>query len=273
MIQEFLNYYTISILVIVIPSICWKFFPILKLLLKHRKHSGISNSALDYPKPKPFRFSLRKTLCNPLEKFHMKSNRSWAIGYCLYHTGIVLLVMGYLLSAVILLFKYFGNAPIPDISVGVQSMNSLSPANLLAIIFGNGESLQARFLFGEFATLFQTITWVEIACAFVGNQLLLWTVFLKRSGAVKNSIDPAVATVRIDGKRSLQHLVVRLIILFCIISEIVGRLHLMEDIVYYHAVAALTLILFFLFTYLSHIAYAPLSLYFAFKKRRHNVFA
>ena len=261
------------VLAVVIPVICITFFPVIKLLFMHRNSLKISNTALDFPAATRKRLALRDIVYNPFRKFHFKANRIWAMGYCLYHIGVVMLVTGYAVSALIIFIKYMGNVPIPDVTTGYQTANSLTAANILALVFGNGEHIQAQFLFGKFGQLFIAVSWIDIIFAFCGNQLLLYTTFRKKSGAVQGPIDQVVAGIRIKGGASLQHLMVRLTIFFIIISEILARLHLMDGIIYYHALAAMTLILFFCFTYLLHIAYAPLALYMAYQKRRYGVFA
>ena len=85
-------------------------------------------------------------------------------------------------------------------------------------------------------------------------------------------LDPATRKIRTRGIFSAQHMLVGLMVLAIIIMEVLGRLVVQPAIVYVHAALALTLILFFLDTYLSHLAYVPLTLYIAVQKRRHRVF-
>ena len=106
--------------------------------------------------------ALREVLIGPIRTFYRKANPTWNRGYVLYHMAIVTEVIGYSLAGLILMGRIVMGHAIPDVSTHAAASANYSPANLLAIVFGNGESLQAEFLFGGFAPVFISVTWVAV---------------------------------------------------------------------------------------------------------------
>lgn len=232
-----------------------------------------AKSILDAPTRSSFRQAWLAALAGPSRHFHLKTNRLWTCGYALYHAAIILVVAGYMLSALVLAGKIFSGVLVPDVATGEPSWQSLSTANLLAVIFGNGESLQAGWLFGPWAGVFQTIGWGEIGCAILGQACLLSSLLFQRMGGVRRDLDPPARHFRLPGTFSWQHLGVRVLIAAIIGMEVLGRLQTTPDSVYYHSFLGLTLLLILPFSYVVHILFVPPAVYFAFRNRRSGIIA
>lgn len=174
---------------------------------------------------------------------------------------------GYTLSAIIVFAHILFGRPVPDVAHHLEESFNYTPANLLAIIFGNGEPLQARFLFGDLAPYFLGITWIAVGFAVVGNLHLMITLLRKWSGAVVADIDPPARGLRTPGRLPWDRFLVRTII-FCIIwTELFARLHLFPGVVYVHALLGMILFTLLPFTYLFHMVYNFLAVYYAVQRR------
>jgi len=269
-VKELLDPYAYFTLGVLISSLAVKFFRIIRLALAH---DPTIKTAFKHPSPPGYVAAIRQTIYSPMRQFHLKANKTWTRGYAFYHIAIILLLLGYALSALILAGKMIAGHPIPDVESGTMTPESSTPANLLAIIFGNAEVIQRRFLFGVYSSVFLMVTWAEIGCAVFGNCCLLLTLLGKRCGAVRGDLDDSSRGVRNAGAFSWQHLLVRFLIFSIIWLEILSRLEWMPGLVYYHAFAGLTLFLLLPFVYLRHIVFVPLALYLAVSKRRSGLSA
>ena len=226
-------------------------------------------STVDSPVPvSPIR-AASAVIIRPARHFHRRTSRAWTTGYVMYHAAIFLVVTGYAASAAVIAVRLLSGHPVMDYVSGALSTDS-SPANTLALIFGNAETGPSSFLFGQWSPVFRALTLCELPLAITGNACLLFTVIKSRMGAVRHDLDAASGDIRISGSFSGQHLAVRLVILSIITMEFIGRTGLVPGIVYAHAALAFTLIGMFPFSYLSHIVLAPLALYFAVSRRRRN---
>ncbi len=206
-------------------------------------------------------------LSGPVTHFHRKANRTWSRGYLLYHIAIITEVTGYTLSAMILFARIAMGQAVPDVALGVSQSANYEPANLLTVVFGNGEPLQAEFLFGGLAPYFIALTWVAVGFAVVGNLHLVYTLLRRRNAAVVGDIDAAAAGVRIKGRLTWDRLTVRLLIFTIIWTELLARLDIVPGIVFVHAALGLALFTLFPFTYLFHMVYNLVALYYSARRR------
>lgn len=232
-----------------------------------RRMRGRNDTFVDGPPVMGLFAALKAVLINPVTHFYAKANKTWSRGYMLYHFAIVTEVIGYSLSALILLARIVAGQGVPDVGHHLAQSQNYSLANLLAIIFGNGEQLQAHYLFGDFAPLFVGITWIAVACAVSGNLHLMYTLLRGRNGAIVSDIDTAARGIRAKGRLTWDRLLVRSLI-FCIIwTELLARLNLVHGVVFVHAALGLTLFTLFPFTYLFHIIYNFLAIFYATRRR------
>ncbi len=245
----------------------------LKAVFTKRKFSGVSPTFYKPPEPKPPLQALKEVLFSPVKNFYLRANRTWALGYIFYHIAIVTILSGYAISALILAYHILLGHPVPDISKGIRESFNYSIPNMLAIIFGNAEHLQSEFLFGRFATAFVAITWVAVLSGLFGNFNLLLTVVRGKSGAVLSDIDRAAKNIRTPGHFSFEHVFVTLLVFGIIWTEILARLQVFPGIVYYHALLGLTIFAVFPFTYLFHIVFAFIAVYYATKRRINRTIA
>lgn len=211
--------------------------------------------------------ALKAVVVDPVVRFHFRANPIWSRGYVFYHIAIMTEVTGYSLAGLILLGNILLGRPIPDVGAHLAASTNYAPANLLAIVFGNGEHLQAQFLFGGLAPFFVGITWVAVLCAVIGNLHMVYTALRGWGGAVLGDIDPAARGLRQRGRMQWDRVAVRLAI-FCIIwTEVLARLEAVEGIVFVHALLGLLLVMLFPFTYLFHIVYNFLAIFYAVQRR------
>jgi hypothetical protein len=217
--------------------------------------------------------ALKQVFVNPVTRFHHKANPSWTRGYLLYHIAIITKVIGYSLAALILLIRIVLGHPVPDVGTHAAASYNYEPANLLAIIFGNGEHLQAAYLFGPFAPAFIGITWVAVVFAVAGNMHLLITAIRRRSAAVIAGIDPATRDIRTSGRLMWDRVAVRLVIFTIIWTELLARLEAIEGIVFVHAFLGLVLLTLLPFTYLLHMIYNVLAAWYAVRRRMERTIA
>ncbi len=209
----------------------------------------------------------KDVLTGPVTHFHRNANRTWSRGFVLYHIAILTEVTGYTLSFLILFARIAIGQPVPDVALHAQQSANYEPANLLAIVFGNGEALSANFLFGGFGSYFIAITWVAVGFAVLGNLYLLYTLLRRRNAAVLADIDKASAGVRIKGRLTWDRLTVRLLIFMIIWTELLARLDAVPGIVFVHAALGLALFTLFPFTYLFHMVYNFVALYYSARRR------
>jgi hypothetical protein len=215
---------------------------------------------------------MKEVLIDPIKHFYAKANKSWNRGYMFYHIAIVTEVIGYSIAAVIVFFHILVGNRIPDVAASHGGEVALglnySPANILAIIFGNGEHIQADFLFGNFGTLFINITWVAVGFAVLGNLHMVYTIIRKRSASsILGDIDPAAKGVRAKGTLKWDRVVVRILIFTIIWTELLARLEAVEGIVFFHAFLATVMLTLFPFTYLFHMVYNLIALAYSTKRR------
>lgn len=203
----------------------------------------------------------------PVTHFHRNANRTWSRGFVLYHIAIITEVIGYTFSALILFVRIAVGQPVPDVALHAEQSANHDPANLLAIVFGNGESLSADFLFGGFGPYFIGITWVAVGFAVLGNLYLLYTLLRRRNAAVLGDIDKASEGIRIKGRLTWDRLAVRLLIFTIIWTELLARLDAVPGIVFVHAALGLALFTLFPFTYLFHMVYNIIALYYSARRR------
>jgi nitrate reductase gamma subunit len=237
------------------------------VLSTRSKVKGVTREFEGGPRPIAILQSLKEVLINPITHFYSKSNKTWNRGYMFYHIAIITKVIGYSLAALILMIHVGKGNAIPDVGAHATGSYNYSPANLLAIIFGNGEYLQANFLFGDLAPLFVNITWVAVMFAVAGNLHMVYTVLRNRNAAITGDIDDAAKGVRTKGRFMWDRTVVRLLIFTIIWTELFARLHLVDGIVFVHAFLGLTLLTLFPFTYLFHMVYNFLALFYATRRR------
>ena len=91
-----------------------------------------------------------------------------------------------------------------------------------------------------------------------------------RVGAIRRGLDSVSTQVRHAGRFSGQRLLVRVTILSIIALEFIGRFDGYKFAARYHAAVAFTLIALVPVTYLTHIPLAPVVMWQAITRRRHN---
>jgi nitrate reductase gamma subunit len=265
--EAFLNAVAPIALAIFVVGIGLRFERWFKALVTKRKARGVTANYQGGPSPISMREAFRAVVVNPVTHFYSNANRTWSRGYVLYHMAIITEVVGYSLAALILFIHIILGNPVPDVAAHAAQSWNYSPANLLAIVFGNGEHLQSHFLFGGFAPFFVGFTWIAVVFAVAGNLHMMYTALRKRNGAITGAIDPAAKDVRIKGKFMLDRLVVRGLIFTIIWTELLARLEVVEGIVFVHAFLALTLLTILPFTYLFHMVYNFLAIFYATRRR------
>ncbi len=240
---------------------------LIKALLFRQHFRGVTPNFIGAPPRMPLGAALKAVLLGPFAHFHRKSNSLWGYGLIAYHIAIITEVTGYTLSALILGARLLAGQPVPDVARHLEHGHNLSPSNLLAIIFGNGEPLQSHFLFGSLAPVFVGVTWVAVGFAVVGNMALMITLLRRRSSAIVADMDEASRGVRVAGRRPWDRMLVRTLI-FCIIwTELFARLELVPGIVFVHAALGLALFTLFPFTYLFHMVYGIFAVAVATRRR------
>lgn len=270
---EFLNAYAYLAFALFFLGTALRLGRLLRVALTRRKPRGRTPSAIDAPSKMPTFEALGGVLLEPVMRFHLRANRLWAWGYVLYHIAIAVILSGYALSALLLAPRVLRGSPVPDVALGLPASYNYSPANLLAVVFGNAEHLQANYLFGDFAQVFVVLTWLAVLLGLMGSGSLLLVHLKGRLGAVLGDLDPAARGVRQRGRLSLEHLLITLLVFTIIITEILARLELVPGIVFYHAALGLTLFAVFPFTYLFHMLYGLVAVYFAVRRRRERTVA
>jgi hypothetical protein len=265
--ETFLNMYAPIALAIFVVGLALRMGRWAKALVTHPTARGRNRSFPEARRDLGLLASAKEVLTGPVTHFHGKANRTWSRGYALYHVAIITEVTGYTISALILVVRILMGQPVPDIGRHVVQSFNYAPANLLAIVFGNGEDLAAQMLFGSFAPVFVGITWVAVGFAVVGNLHLVYTLLRRRNGAVVADIDAAAKDVRVPGRLTWDRLTVRLLIFTIIWTELLARLAVLPGIVFVHAALGTALFTLFPFTYLFHMVFNFVALYYSARRR------
>ncbi|MBO9317236.1 MAG: hypothetical protein J7456_15805 [Chloroflexus sp.] len=270
---ELLNVVAPIAFAILIVGVGLRFWRFAWALMTKRRFRGVSPT-FESPPPRMGVFpALYAVLFGPFNHFYKRSNPVWGRGYLLYHVAIITEVTGYTISAFIVFANILLGRPVPDVSLKLAESFNYSPANLLAIIFGNGKALQANFLFGDFGPYFIGITWVAVIFAVIGNLHLMVALVRKWSGAVVGDIDRASQGIRTPGRYAWDRIAIRSII-FCIIwTELLSRLNIVPDTIYLHALLGMALFTLLPFTYLFHMAYNFLAIFYAVRRRMERTIA
>lgn len=217
--------------------------------------------------------SLFDVITRPVRHYARKANPVWTLGYIFYHIGIITITAGYFVSVAILAVRILLGQPVPDVATHEAASHNYSLTNLVAIVFGNAEPLQAGYLFGPLAEAFVKFTWVIVGSAFFGNAMLLLTHLRGRGGAVTADMDAATRGVRTGPRHDAGHLLITLLVFAIIWTEILARLEAFPGIVYLHSLLGLTLFLIFPFTYLYHMFFAWLGWLYATRRRMARITA
>jgi len=237
------------------------------VLTTRPKYKGITKAFEGGPQFTGFMQATKEVIINPITHFYSKSNRTWNRGYVFYHIAIITKAIGYSLAALILMAHVAIGGPVPDVAAHSAESYNYTPANLLAIVFGNGEHLQADFLFGNMGSLFIGVTWIAVGFAVLGNLHMVYTVLRNRNAAITGDVDEATRGIRHKGRFMWDRTVVRMLIFTIIWTELLSRLELVPGIVFVHAFLGLTLLTLFPFTYLFHMVYNFLALFYAARRR------
>ncbi len=261
-----LNVYAPLALLLSFLGVAYKASLHLARVFTRRRFHGQAPNAVDAPPRLGFLTAVSRVLVFPTKRFSLRSNPVFALGAVFYHVGIVTISAGYAASVAILGYHLFAGHPIPDVSTGAAASDNLSISNLFAIIFGNAEPLQSRFLFGPLARAFVVSTSLVVVSALVGNTLLLLTHLRGRSGAVLGDLDPAAKGLRVRGMFKPSHLAVTALVYAIIWTELLARLDVVHGMVYVHAMLGATLILVFPYTYLFHMLYGFVGVYYAARR-------
>ena len=224
---------------------------------------------LDSPPTIGLGSSYLRVITGPIRNFANKANRIWTLGYISYHIGIITIMTGYGVSMFILASRVMQGGSVPDVIAGLTGSYNYTFTNLMTIVFGNAEPLQAAYLFGVHAGTFTALTWVAVIAALIGNSMLLLNHLLGRSGAVTKGMDKATEHIRTKGFHNKTNLFITLLVFAIVWSEILARLQIAEGIVFVHSLLGLTLLAVFPFTILNHILYVWAGLYYAAKTQRY----
>lgn len=266
--ETFLNIFAPFALAIFITGITLNLGRWFKALLFKRRFRGVTQQFEGGPGYINPIAAAKSVLFDPVIHFYNKANPTWNRGYMFYHIAIVTEVIGYSVAALIVFFHMLMGNAIPSVVDHAEHSLNYSPSNIIAIIFGNGEHLQAHFLFGSFAGVFITVTWVAVGFAVLGNLHLVYTLLRGRSAAtVLGDIDPAAAGIRSRGHLKWDRVVVRLLIFSIIWTELLARLEIVPGIVFFHGALGLTLFTIFPFTYLFHMVYNLVALFYSSRRR------
>lgn len=229
--------------------------------------------APDAPRPLGFLEAASRVLAFPTRRFSLHANPVFVLGAVFYHLGIITISAGYAVSVALLGHHLLRGDPVPDLATGVAQSSNHAPSNLLAIIFGNAEPLPSAFLFGSLAPAFVLVTWVVVGSALLGNTLLLYTHLRGRGGAILRDIDPAAKGLRVKGMYKASHLAVTAGVYVIIWTEILARLEVFQGMVYLHAILGTTLILVFPYTYLFHMFYSAVGIYYSARRYQQRYIA
>lgn len=238
-------------------------------VLRGGTFSGRSKNEIDTPQRESPLRALGRVLYKPMT-FSSGANASWTAGYALYHVGIITIFAGYTLAAVLLGANLLLGNQIPNMATG-EFTQQLSLVNLLAIVFGNAESPAREFLFGPTAPVFLAVTWAAVVSAFLGNVALVGNAF-RNKGAIVGDVHEAARGFRTSGRFSLEHVLITGLVFGIVITELLARLAstvpaIPHNMLYYHLLLAMTIVVLTPFTFLKHIVFFPITLYYATKRR------
>lgn len=267
--MQFLDIYVFMAFAIFVVGLTFKLSRWFKTLIFHNHPKGITKDFNGGPEHMSLIEAVKAVLIEPTSRFYRKANPSWNRGYMLYHIAIITKASGYALAAVILTYHMIVGNAIPNVATHAEESFNYSAGNLAAIVFGSGETLQANFLFGgSLGNAFMFITGVALIFAVVGNLHMVYTTLRNRgASAITGDIDPAATGVRANGTPKWDRVVVRLVIFTIIYTDIVARLHIVDNAVFLHAFLGATLLLLFPFTYLFHMVYNVLASLYSIRRR------
>ena len=263
------TYGTIAIAIMVIGA-SYRIGRHLFLIVTKRRPKGRTKNAVDNPKGYSFAQGVRNTFfAFPVKRFGMNSNKLYTWGLVLYHVDIISITIGYVISTFIVLRDILSGAMIPDVAAGLAESTNYSVGNILTIVFGNAGALQSAYLFGDFGQTFVNVTWIAIFFAVLGNtSILIARITQNGGGSVVSDIDPAAKGVRVGGIKNKSHIFVTLMITAIIWSEILSRTGVSgaAHMEFYHAILGATLLMIAPFTYLFHIFYVPVYLFYGARR-------
>jgi len=269
-IVTFLNTYGTAAIGIMVVGTGYRMLRHLYLIVSKRRPKGRTMNTPDNPNFYSFGQSVRNTFFNfPAKRFGMNSNKLYTYGLILYHIDIISITIGYIVSGVIVLNDVFAGNQIPDISAGMAQSANYTVGNLLTIIFGNAGALQSTYLFGNYGQIFVDVTWVAIFFAVLGNTaVLLARITQNGGGSIVSDVDPAAKGVRVGGIRNKSHIFVTLMLTAIIWSEILSRTGVSgaPSLEYFHAILGATLLMIAPFTYLFHMFYVPVYLFYGARR-------
>lgn len=266
--QTFLNVFAPIAVIIFATGIALNLGRWLKALTMKRRFRGVTQDFEGGPSYMNPLAAAKSVLFDPMKHFYKKANPTWNRGYLFYHLAIITEVLGYSLAAVIVFFHVLMGNHVPDVAAHAEHSLNYTPANLIAIIFGNGEHLQAQFLFGGLGDVFIYVTWVAVICAVIGNMHLVYTILRGRGAStVLGDIDQAAAGIRTKGTLKWDRILVRLLIFTIIWTELLARLEVVPGIVFFHGALGLILFTVFPFTYLFHMVYNLVALFYSSRRR------
>jgi nitrate reductase gamma subunit len=269
-IVTFLNAYGTIAIGILVVGVSYRFLRHIYLILAKSRPKGRTMDTPDNPNFYGFGESVRRTFfVFPAKRFGMNSNKLYTYGLMLYHIDIITITIGYIVSGVIVLNDVLAGNEIPDIALGIADSANYTVGNILTIVFGNAGSLQASYLFGGNAQLFVNLTWGAIFFAVLGNTaVLLARITQNGGGSIVSDVDPAAKGVRVGGIKNKNHIFVTLMLTAIIWSEILSRTGVSgaADLEYLHAILGATLLMIAPFTYLFHIFYVPVYLFYGARR-------
>lgn len=269
-IVTFLDTYGTAAIGIMVVGTSYRVIRHLYLIISKRRPKGRTVNTPDNPNFYSFGQSARNTVFNfPAKRFGMNSNKLYTYGLILYHVDIISITIGYIVSGVIVFRDVLAGNQIPDISAGLALSANYSVGNILTIIFGNAGHLQSSYLFGDYGQLFVDVTWVAIFFAVLGNTaVLLARITQNGGGSIVSDVDPAAKGVRVGGIRNKNHIFVTLMLTAIIWSEILSRTGVSgaSSLEYFHAILGATLLMIAPFTYLFHMFYVPVYIFYGARR-------
>jgi|GEM_PF-525591 len=269
-IVTFLNTYGTAAIGIMIVGAAYRILRHLYLVITKRRPKGRTLNTPDNPEFYSFGRGVRNTFFNfPAKRFGMNSNKLYTYGLILYHVDIISITIGYIISTVIVLSDVMAGNQIPDIAGNMALSSNYTVGNILTIVFGNAGALQSNYLFGSAGQTFVNVTWVAIFFAVLGNTaILLARLTQNGGGSVVSDIDPAAKGVRVGGIKNKNHIIVTLMLTAIIWSEILSRTGVSgaSSLEFYHAILGATLLMIAPYTYLFHIFYVPVYLFYGARR-------
>lgn len=217
--------------------------------------------------------TLARFLGRPWQSFCARANPWWTVGCIAYHLAISTVVLGYALSLGLLAVRLCQGRALPDLLSGQPVPSAHGPAHIAALIFGNSEPTVGRFLLGRGYRLFLLATHAEVVFALTGNVCLVYSLLRGRMGAILHDLDAVTLGLRRPGRFSIEHLIVRGLIFLIVQAELIARLQVWPQVVYWHVALAMTFLMLLPFSYLAHVFYSPVALVLGYRRRRDRVTA